>query len=165
MKKLLLVCVLISFKANAFHAVTEILPGGQLLICKDYGQVKKGNIVENHVRVEPESGQNLQTKKKDEFILPPVGSKIGLYHKDFHFKLKSSNNYHEKKLGTAVIVDAQTLVGAQRMMRKVPATKFAKIVETQSIISKEDAIEIDKNCVVALAENDLAVDEKAAVDW
>lgn len=165
MKKLLLVCVFVSFNANAFHAVTEILPGGQLLICKDYGQIKKGNVVENHVRVEPGSGQNLQTMKKDEFTLPGMGSKIGLYHKDFHFKVKSSNNYHEKKIGTATIVDAQTLVGAERIFKSSPNTKFGKIVEVKSVISKEDAAEIESNCVVALTENGLALDEKAAIDW
>lgn len=155
MKILLLSFVFLSFNANAFHAVTETLPGGQLLICKDYGQVKKGNTVENYARVGPKNGQN-KTVKKNEFTIPPIGSQIGLYHIDFHFKLKLSNTYHEKKLGTAIIVDAQTLIGAERA---------EKSREEKSIISKEDVMEIDNNCVVAIAEHDLVVDEKAAVVW
>lgn len=165
MKKLLLGLVFVSFNVNAFHAVTEILPGGQLLICKDYGQVKKGNVVENHVRVDPKSEQNIKTTKKDEFKLPPVGSKISLYHRDFHFKLKSSNTYHEKELGRATIVDAQSLVGAERINRSVANTLRSEIVEKKFTISKDDAVEIDKNCVVAVTDNDLVVDEKAAVVW
>jgi hypothetical protein len=165
MKMLLLSFTFLSFNANAFHAITEILPDGQLLICKDYGQVKKGNTVENYVRAEPGSEINTTTVKKDEFTLPPIGSRIGLYHRDFHFMLKSSNTFHEKKLGNAVIVDAQTLVGAERITRSSPNTKFAKMIETKSIISKEDAAEIDTNCVVAVTENNLVVDEKAAVVW
>lgn len=165
MKMLLLSFMFLSFNANAFHAVTETLPGGQLLICKDYGQVKKGNTVENHMRVDPGSVQNTATVKKDEFSLPAIGSQIGLYHRDFHFKLKSSNTYHEKKLGTAIIVDAQTLVGAERITRSSPNTKMAKMIERKSIISKEDAMEIENNCVVAVAEHNLVVDEKAAVVW
>ncbi len=165
MKMLLLSFMFVSFSANAFHAITEILPGGQLLICKDYGQVKKGNTVENHVRAEPGSERNTSMVKKDEFTLPRIGSQIGLYHRDFHFVLKSSNTYHEKKLGTAVIVDAQTFVGTERVSRKSSNSKTAGMIEKKSIISKDDAVEIDNNCVVAIAENNLVVDEKAAVAW
>lgn len=165
MKKLLLALSFLSLNANAFHAVTEILPEGQLLICKDFGQVKKGDVVENYVRVEPKSEQNLATVKKDEFTLPPVGSLINLYHRDFHFRLKSSNTFHEQKLGSAKVVDVMTLVGSQRIKRKSGQTKLAGIIETKSIISKEDAMEIDKDCVVAVTLNDLVVDEKAAVVW
>lgn len=165
MKKLLLGLVLVSFNANAFHAVTEILPGGQFLICKDYGQIKKGNIVENYVREEPTSEQNLKTIKKDEFTLPGVGSQFKLYHRDFHTKIKSSNIYHEKELGRAVIVDAQSLVGKERIKRSSSDTLRGGIIETKSIITKEDASVIDSNCVVAVTENNLVLDEMAAVVW
>lgn len=165
MKKILLGFVLVSFNANAFHAVTEILPGGQFLICKDYGQIKKGNVVENHVREEPKSEQNVKTIKKDEFSLPGIGGKFTLYHRDFQTKLRSLTTLHEKELGRAVIIDAQTLVGTERIIRSSSNTLRGGIIETSSVISKEDALAIDNNCVVAVTENNLVLDEMAAVVW
>ena len=165
MKILLLGFVIVSFNANAFHSVTEILPGGQFLICKDFGQIKKGNVVENHVREEPKSEQNLKMIKKDEFTLPGIGGKFTLYHRDFHSKLKSTNSLHEKELGRGVVVDAQSLIGAERVVRSSSNTLRGEMIETKSIISKEDAAKIDNNCVVGVTENSLVLDEKAAVVW
>jgi len=166
MKIALTVLLFVSMKANAFHAVTEILPGGEMLICKDYGQVKKGNIVENHVRVAPGSEQNQQTVKKDEFTLPAAGSKIGLYHKDFHFKKKTLNEFHEVKIGDATIVEAKSLVGAMRVKKVISSLKSShSMTESKMAITSEEAAQIDQNCVVALVDKNLVIDELAAVDW
>lgn len=165
MKLVLVVFTLISFKANAFHAVTEILPGGQLLICQDYGQVKKGNIVENFIRSQPRSQRNMEMIKKAEFTLPEVGSRITLAHKDFHFFGKSSNGYHQQELGSAVVVDTRSLIGAQRKRFGIPSFKSAQLRESITVISAEEVQEIDKKCFVAIAENNLSINEKASVNW
>ena len=165
MKIALIVLLLISMKANAFHAVTEILPGGEMLICKDYGQVKKGNIVENYVRVAPNSEKNQQVVKKDEFTLPSIGSKIALYHKDFHFKRKTLNEFHEAKIGNATIVEAKSLVGAMRTKRVPSNFKSRPMAESKVAITGEEASLIDQNCVVAIADKGLVVDELAAIVW
>jgi hypothetical protein len=47
-----------SSNANAFHKVTEILPCGKLLICKDYNQVRNGNSVVEYKRHLPTSKSN-----------------------------------------------------------------------------------------------------------
>lgn len=104
-----LLCV--SMTANAFYSVTEILPNGELLICK-----------------------NVEIRKK-EISLPAVGSKIGLFHKDFNTKRKTSKDIFGAKIGNATIVESKSLTG------------------------------VDKDCVVAIADNGLVVDELAAVDW
>ena len=165
MKLVLVVFALISFKANAFHAVTEILPGGQLLICKDYGQVKKGNIVENFIRSQPRSQRNMEMIKKAEFSLPAVGSRITLAHKDFHFFGKNSNQYHQQELGSAVVVDSKSLIGVQRKKIGIPSFKSAQLREAITVISAEEVQDIDKKCFVAIAENNLSLNEKASVSW
>lgn len=165
MKLVLVVFALFSFNANAFHAVTEILPGGQLLICKDYGQVKKGNTVENFIRSQPRSQRNMEMIKKAEFFLPEVGSRINLTHKDFHFFGKRSAQYHQQELGSAVVVDSRSLIGVQRKRLGIPSFKSAQLRESITVISAEEVLEIDKKCFVAIAENNLSLNEKASVSW
>ena len=165
MKIVLVIFSLISFNANAFHAVSEILPGGQLLICKDYGQVKKGNIVENFVRSQPRSQHNNEMVKKSEFSLPEVGSRITLLHKDFHFFGKNSNKYHQQELGSAIVVETRSLIGVKRSRWGIPSFKTAQLRESISLISEQEAQEIDQKCFVAVAENGLFVNENASVNW
>lgn len=165
MKIGLTVLLFVSMKAHAFHAVTEILPSGEMLICKDYGQVKKGNVVENYVRVAPGSEQNKKTVKKDEFTLPVIGSKVALYHKDFHFKRKTLNEFHEVKIGDATIIEAKSLVGAMRLKKVTSNFKLRPMNVSKNAITEEEAALIDQECVVAIADKGLVVDELAAIDW
>lgn len=105
----LTVLLCVSMKANAFYSVTEILPNGKLMICKDG-----------------------QTDKNEE-ELPAVGSKIALFHKDFNTKRKTSKDIFVPKIGNATIVEVKSLGG--------------------------------RDCLVAMADKGLVVDELAAVDW
>lgn len=147
MKYIIMLFAFISVEARAFHAVSEILPGGQLLICKDFGQVKKGSA------------------GSDKIILPNIGQTINLYHRDFHIKRKVSSEFHEQKLGTASVVDASTLIGQERMIKNSPKVKSQKFNPQKAVITKEDAVEIERDCIVAVTENKLDLDELASVDW
>lgn len=165
MKIAIMALLFVSMNVNAFHAVTEILPSGEMLICKDFGQVKKNNIVESHVRVLPMSQHNKRTVKKDEFTLPAVGKKIGLYHRDFHLKRKTLNEFHEVKIGSATIVETKSIVGLTRIKKVISPLKSRLMTEEKIEITNDEALTIDQNCIVAIADKGLVVDELAAVTW
>lgn len=155
--------VLFSSSAYAFHAVTEILPSGKVLVCKDHGQVKKGNIVEVHARTSPSSRSDKSTAKVREFKLPEIGQKIKLIHRDFHAKGRKSLA-HNEEIGTAVVSD-ESLEGEERISHSLEKSKYSKRVESVSKISKEEAQKIQNECFVAIMDNNVALKEKAAVSW
>ena len=70
----------------AFNSVTEILPGGKILICSKRNEVKKGDVVEVYTRANPRSRSDFSITKSSEFKLPSVGQKIILTHIGFHSK-------------------------------------------------------------------------------
>ena len=166
MKKMIVLVLgmtLISSTAFGFHAVTEILPSGKLLICKDYHQVKKGNIAEVYKRASPGSNTDLSTIKAGEIKLPEAGQKIKLSHGGFRFSGGKSNFYSEE-LGTATISD-QSLEGEERMTYSIDNSRFSRRVEKSSKITKEEALEIKNNCLVAIPDNGLKINESATVSF
>lgn len=149
--------------AFAFNSVSEILPSGKLLICKTPDQVKKGDVVEVYKRTDPRSSSDYSTAKVSEFKLPAVGQKIKLTHKDFHSKGKNSA-FHAEELGTAVISDV-SLEGEERISHTLDKSRYSRRVETKSKLTKDEALEIQKNCLIAVPENGLKINERAAVSW
>jgi hypothetical protein len=56
------------------------------------------------------------------------------------------------------------LIGAQRKRFGIPSFKSAQLRESITVISAEEVQEIDKKCFVAIAENNLSINEKASVN-
>lgn len=165
MKIAIMALLFVSMNASGFHVVTEILPSGEMLICKDFGQVKKNIIVENYVKTAPMSKQDKRIVKKEEVTLPAVGKKIGLYHRDFHLKRKIFNEFHEAKIGSATIVETKSIVGLMRIKKVISPLKSRLMIEEKTEITNDEAFGIDQNCIVAIADKGLVVDELAAVTW
>lgn len=164
MKKLTMtLAVLTCLQAYAFNTVTEILPSGKLLICKEPNQVRNGDVVEVQKRADPKSLSDDRVVKVSEFKLPAPGQKIKLIHKDFHPAGKNSK-YHTEELGSAVI-SGDSLEGEERMISTLDNTRRAKRIEKKIVLTKEAAETLQKNCLVALPENGLKVEENAAVSW
>ncbi len=165
MKKIIMAMVLgfSSTYALAFHRVTEILPSGKMLICKDYGQVKKGNIVEVYTRNSPRSRSDVSTSKTSEFKLPETGQRIKLTHRDFHSK---GRNFvpHAEELGTA-IVSSESIEGEERISHVKERSRSEKVLEKVSRISNEDAIKIHSECIIVIPEKGLKLNENAYVSW
>lgn len=147
----------------AFDSVTEVLPSGKILICKNADQVRSGESVENHKRSDAKSSSDFSMEKASEFKLPKVGQKLKLTHKDFHSKGKHSV-YHTEELGTA-IVSGESLEGEERFSYSLDKSRHSRRVETKSKISKDEAMEIAQNCLVAIPENGLKLKERASVSW
>lgn len=149
--------------AFAFNSVTEILPSGKILICKTPGQIRNGDLVEIHKRTDPRSSSDYSTAKDSEFKLPAVGKKIKLTHKDFHSKGKNSA-YHTEEIGTAII-SGDSLEGEERITYTLDKSRHSRRVEKRTKLSKDEASEIQKDCLVAIPENGLKLKERAAVSW
>ena len=154
---------LISLPSFAFYSVTEVLPSGKILICKESGQVKKGDVVEVFKRADSKSSSDYSTVKSHEFKLPSIGQKVTLTHKDFH-PLGRKSAYHTEELGSAII-SGDTLEGEERIVHSLDNTRQSKRITTTTKISKEEAHELQKNCLVAIPENGLKIKERAAVSW
>lgn len=166
MKKRLSILAISMFSltsAFAFNSVSEILPSGKILICKTPGQVRNGDVVEIHKRSDPKSSSDYSTEKTSEFKLPGVGQKIKLTHKDFHSKGKKTE-YHTEEIGVAVI-SGDSLEGEERIYHTLDRTRHSRRIEKKVKLSKNEALEIQKNCLVAIPENGLKLYEKAAVSW
>ena len=79
---LILTFILNSNEANAFHKVTEILPSGKLLICKDSNQIRNGNSVVVYKKRIPANRKNNQDFNNRETItLLETSQEIVLSHK------------------------------------------------------------------------------------
>lgn len=166
MKLMLSVLTIVSMYSStifAFSSVSEILPSGKLLICKSADQVKVGENVENYRRTNPSSSSDYSTTKVSEFKLPSVGQKITLTHKDFHSRGRGSI-YHTEEVGSA-IVSGESLEGEDRTTYSLDNSKFSRRIEKKSKITKDEALEIQKNCLVAIPQNDLRLNERASVSW
>jgi hypothetical protein len=159
----IIMTTIFSSSVFAFNSVTEILPSGKLLICKESGQVRKGNIVEVYTKEDPRSRSNKKTIKTSEIKLPEVGQKVKLTHKDFHPKGKNSV-YHTEELGTAV-VSGESLEGEDRVTYALDNSRYSRRIEKKIKISKEEAMNIQKDCLVAVPENGLVLKERAFVFW
>lgn len=155
---------LVSFQAYSFHEVTEIFPSGKILVCKDFGQVRKGNIVEKYSNKSPSSRIDKTLIKTGEILLPAVGQKITLTNRDFRREGKLLKISESKEIGTA-IVSSDSLEGEDRIIHSKPNTRFGQQTEQVVKISKEDAIKLQKDCFVAVLENGLKLKERASVSW
>lgn len=154
-----------SMNASAFHVVNEILPDGRLLICQDYNQIKKGDVVEIYERFRNDTDRNVKMVKMREITLPKVGEKIKLTHSDFHqIGTSSVNEYHTEGSGSATIIDARELLGANRYYRPAPNEAKAYDFSKTYVIDEKTIAEISQKCLVAKADGE-KITELKKVSW
>jgi len=149
--------VFIPLQSQAFHQITEILPSNKILICRDYNEVRTGQKVEVYKMKFSHNREGRELEKANEYDLPAVGNKIDLYHKEIHRNGRFLFNTHEKKLGSAVIVEPN-LSGEEIVNLQVENGKMKKISVGETMISEKEAVQLEKNCIVA--QPDLGIDLK-----
>jgi len=166
MKKLIIALFLFNLisQSFAFHAVTEILPSGKIIICQDYNQLKSGNMVEKMSLKSPHSKSDKTMIKTGEFALPIAGQKIKLIHSDYLSRGKVLRDKHVVELGTA-IVSSDSIEGEDRILHLIPRSRSDRQTEKVIKISKEEAMKIQSSCIVAIPEEGLKVLEKVYVKW
>lgn len=143
----LVLSLLFPFKSQAFHQITEILPSNKILICRDYNEVRNGQKVEAYSMKLSHNREGRELEKANEYILPEIGKKIELYHKDIHRNGRLLFNTHEEKMGSAVIIEPN-LIGERRVSFEVYG-KMKNMAESETLISEKEAENIAKNCIVA----------------
>lgn len=151
-------------KSYAFHSVSEILPDNKILICKDFNQVKIGNKIEVYTRNLSNSRRGIELVKADGFTLPSEGQKIDLYHREFHLSGKKfpKYKYHDEKLGSATIISLN-LEGKDRKTLVKDNSRKSKLSEKVERISNEEALKLQKNCIIASPDNNLKINELSSV--
>ena len=151
--------------ANAIHKVTEILPSGKLLICKDRNQVRNGNSVVTYNKRFPLNRKNNPDLISNEFItLPEIGQEIVLSHKEFHIDKSILPQYHSVEIGKAVIISA-SLIGEDRVVPLVQKNKNNEEKTMLITITQAESESILKDCLVAETKDNFILDELALVSW
>ena len=162
---LILTFILNSNEANAFHKVTEILPSGKLLICKDSNQIRNGNSVVVYKKRIPANRKNNQDFNNRETItLPETSQEIVLSHKEFHTDQRIFPKYHSTELGKAVIISA-SLIGEERAVSLLQKNKNGKEKTMLRTITKAESESILKDCLVAETKDNFKLNELASVSW
>ena len=106
MKKIIgLILVASSFNAFSFEHVSDVLPSGKIIICKNSDQERKGDIVENY-RLKNSSSRTDKSKVKiGEFKLPAIGDKIKISRSTVVRRNKLETNVVNSEVGEAVVIE------------------------------------------------------------
>lgn len=155
MKKVL--CViglgLISYSVFAAQRVSEVLPSGKILICKELGKSTYP-----HSKTESVTGNSAM-------ILPAIGTKVSL--SESHSSTSTaiiSTKVTLTEIGTATVVEAN-LEGEDRVKTIPSKSKNGRSAKTTVKITSDEAARIASNCVVAKPDSDLKVSNKNFVSW
>lgn len=140
--------MIIPFQSQAFHQITEILQSNKILICRDYNEIRTGQNVEVYKMTFSRNRAGRELEKTNEYILPEVGKKIDLYHKEIHRNGRFLFSTHEQKLGTASVVEPN-LLGEKRNVFKVDQGKMKSIIEKEELIGEKEAEKLARNCIIA----------------
>lgn len=145
--KILILLVLTSFSsAYSFHEVTEVLPDGKILICKDANQVRKGSTVEVFKR-SPSRWKTEEMVKVNELTLPLEGSRISLHRQDLFRKNKLQIDSIEKMVGMAIVIDPKVEGEA---IEEHSFNQKAGLVRKLETIGINDAQKIKEECLIAM---------------
>lgn len=148
----LVFCMIIPLHSQAFHQITEVLQSNKILICRDYNEIRTGRNVEVYKMTFSRNRAGRELEKTNEYILPEVGKKIDLYHKEIHRNGRFLFSTHELKLGTATVVEPD-LVGEIRNIIEVDQGKMKSMIKKEEIIGEKEAEKLTKNCIVALSDS------------
>lgn len=156
---------LLATNAYAFHAVSEILPSGKILICQDYNQIKKGDTADVYAKFRIDTDRNVKMVKKSEISLPKVGEKVKLTHSDFHqVGTTAVTEYHSEDSGTAIVIEPKQLLGEKRFVRKAPNEARNTDFSEMMIIGEKEVEDIASRCLVAIPEGS-PLTELKKVSW
>ncbi|MBC7539336.1 MAG: hypothetical protein H7281_10985 [Bacteriovorax sp.] len=148
-------------KSFAFHSVTEILPDNKILICKDFNQVRVGNKVEIYSKKLPHSRGGIELVKADELTLPSEGQKVDLYHREFH-RIGKRLKYHDEKISSATVISLK-LEGKDRKILAKGNSRSSMLSEKNKKISGDEAVVLQKNCIVVSPDNNIKINELSTV--
>lgn len=147
MKKIIgLILVASSFNAFSFDHVTDVLPSGKIIICKNSDQERKGEIVENY-RLKNSSSRTDKSKvKTGEFKLPAIGDKIKIIRSSIVRKNKLESNVVNSEVGEAVIIEPN-LTNELRTQVTFPYRGIPEKIEVA--FSQSELERIKNDCIVA----------------
>lgn len=146
--------LLFPFSSYAFHTVNEVLPDGNLMVCKHFNQVIKDNKVEVYKLDQTKNRGVRQGIQIDEFQLPQVGAKVELFHKEFHDNGKKLSKYHNLKVGSGIVVD-YNLAGKEISAIESSDNNRSSIAIKNVKISDVESKKLHSNCIVIQPEEKL----------
>jgi hypothetical protein len=144
----------------AFHSASK-LPEGEIMVCKHFNQIVKGNKVEVYQLNQTKSRGTRLGIQKDEFDLPQVGTKVDLYHREFHDNGKRLSKYHDLRLGSGTIVNYD-FAGKELSSRTTSNKKRSSVMDKVKV-SDEEAKKLHKDCIVIRPDEQLKVDDITSV--
>lgn len=144
----------------AFHSVSE-LPEGKLMVCKHLNQVIKGNKVEVYQLDQTKNRGTRLGIQKDEFDLPQIGTKVDLYHREFHDNGKKLSKYHDLRLGSGTVVNFD--FAGREINRMVTSDKKRSLIIDKVKVSDEEAKKLHKDCIVIQPDEQLENDDITSV--
>ncbi len=135
-----------SLSAVAFDHVSEVLPSGKIIICKNSDQVRKGDVVENY-RLKNFSSKFDKTKVKvDEFKLPAIGDKVKIIHSTVVRKNRLESSFVNSEDGEAIVIEPN-LTNELRTQITYPYRAIHK--ETQVAFTQDELERVKNECIVA----------------
>lgn len=135
-----------SFNAFSFEHVSDVLPSGKIIICKNSDQERKGDIVENYRLKNPSNRFDKSMVKVSEFKLPAIGDKVKIIRSNLVRKNKIESNFVNTEVGDAVVVEANL----NNELRTKITYPFRGIHEEAQVAFTPEEIERVKNdCIVA----------------
>jgi hypothetical protein len=135
-----------SFNVFSFEHVSDVLPSGKIIICKNSDQERKGDIVENY-RLKNFSSKTDETKiKVDEFKLPAIGDKIKIIRSTLVRKNKLESNFVNSEVGEAVVIEPNL---TNELRTQITYQYRAIHQETQVAFTKEEMERVKNDCIVA----------------
>lgn len=141
-----LILATVSFNAFSFDHVSDVLPSGKIIICKNTDQEKKGDVVENY-RLKNFSSKFDKTRIKiDEFKLPAVGDKVKIVRSTLVRKNRLESNFVHTEVGEAVVVEPNL---TNELRTKITYPYKAIHQETQVAFTQEEMERVKNDCIVA----------------
>ncbi len=141
-----LILVASSFNAFSFEHVSDVLPSGKIIICKNSDQERKGDIVENYRLKNSSSRFDKSKVKVDEFKLPAVGDKIKIIRSTIVRKNKLESNFVNTEVGEAVVIEPN-LTNELRTQITYPYRAIHQ--ETQVAFTQDEMERVKNECIVA----------------
>jgi hypothetical protein len=141
-----LILVTTSFNAFSFDHVSDVLPSGKIIICKNSDQERKGDIVENYRLKNFSSKMDKSKVQIDEFKLPAIGEKIKIIRSTLIRKNKLESSFVHSEIGEALVIEPN-LTNELRTQIKYPFRAIHE--ETQVAFTQTEVESIKAECIVA----------------
>lgn len=148
----------------AFHSVSEILPEGKILVCKDFNQIINGNKVEVYKLDQTKNRGARLGIQMEEFEFPQNGAKVKLYHRDFHYNGKKLSKYDDQNLGTGTVINYD--LSGKEISKITSLDKNNSFPKMKKVLITEDEAEkYHKNCIVIQPDDQLNTNEITSVEF